>query len=291
MTDTTSNWPAKDGWFSEHCPMWAGMALSVAVDSLLVSLKSPFQQIDLYQTRTQGRMLVLDGIIQLTEADEFAYHEMLTHVPMFAHPNPETVLVIGGGDGGVLRELGRHDCVKTIDFCEIDAEVIRVARQFLPGTACGFEDPRVNIHIADGSRFVRERQGCYDVIIVDSSDPVGPGDTLFEKSFYLALKQALRPGGMVAAQGESFFMHPEWAGRMARITREVFDIQAYSYMLVPSYPGGNLGVCLGSLGPDPALPSRAVPVDFQEKLRYYTPDIHKASFVLPRFAGKIMGDL
>lgn len=284
MNDTKNDRPVKDGWFSEHCSMWPGMALSVAVDNLLVSRKSPFQQIDLYQTRTQGRMLVLDGIIQLTEADEFAYHEMLTHVPMFAHPCPETILVIGGGDGGVLREVGRHDCVKKMDFCEIDEDVIRVAREFLPGTACGFDDPRVNVHIADGSAFVRGHRASYDVIIVDSSDPVGPGGALFEKPFYMALKQALKPGGIVATQGESFFMHPDWAGRLARITRDVFDIQAYAYMLVPSYPGGNLGVCLGSLGPDPAVPCRDIPLDVARALKYYTPEIHRASFVLPAFA-------
>jgi spermidine synthase len=278
-----------DGWFTEHCPMWPGMALSVQVEALLFSQRSPFQQIDVYQTRTQGRMLVIDGIIQLTEADEFAYHEMLVHVPLFAHPCPERVLVIGGGDGATVREVLRHGLVRAVDLCEIDAEVIRAAREFLPGCALGLDDPRVRIQIADGVRFVGERPGCYDLILVDSSDPVGPGEALFERPFYETLRQALRPGGMVAAQGESFFMHRERALKLARIVREVFDSQAYAHMLVPSFPGGNLGVCLGSLGPDPRRPIRPVPPEIQEKLRYYTPRIHEASFVLPGFAREMMG--
>jgi spermidine synthase len=263
------------------------MALSVAVDRLLLSLKTPFQQIDLYQTRTQGRMLVLDGAIQLTEADEFAYHEMIAHLPLFAHPGPGEVLVIGGGDGGVLREVLRHECVRSVDLCEIDGEVIRVAREFLPGIASGFDDPRVRVHIGDGTGFVRECEGRWDVIIVDAPDPVGPGEVLFRKPFLRSLKQALKPGGVAASQGESFFMHPDWFRHLTGTFRELFEVQAYAHMLVPSYPGGNLGVCLGSLGPDPSKPARPVPPDIQAGLRYYTPEIHQASFVLPAFARRM----
>jgi len=144
----------KDGWFFEICPMWPGMGFSLQIEKVLYSGESRFQKIDVYQTRHHGKMLTLDGIIQLTESDEFAYQEMLAHVPLFAHPNPENVLVIGGGDGGILREVCRHDCVKNVDFCEIDEEVIRVSRQFLPTLACGFDDSRINIHIGDGNAFV-----------------------------------------------------------------------------------------------------------------------------------------
>ncbi|MDD9305037.1 MAG: spermidine synthase [Desulfobacter sp.] len=276
------------GWFSEICPMWEGVALSLEVDQVLYSNKTSFQQIDLYQTKSHGKMLVLDGIIQLTERDEFGYHEMMAHLPLFAHPNPETVLVIGGGDGGVLREIGRHKEVKTIDFCEIDPEVMRVSKQFLPALACGFDDPRVQIHIRDGNLFVQEKPGTYDVIIVDSSDPVGPGEALFEKPFYENLKKALKPGGLVATQGESFFLHQACVKNLIQITKSIFPVRGYANILVPTYPGGHIGVCLGSLGPGVDTPARPVPGKIQNQLKYYSSAVHEAAFVLPYFAKEIL---
>lgn len=278
----------ENGWFSEICPMWEGVALSLQVEEVLYSKKSRYQQIDLYQTRSHGKMLVLDGIIQLTERDEFGYQEMMAHLPLFAHPCPEQVLVIGGGDGGVLREIGRHPGVKRIDFCEIDSQVIEVAREYLPGLACGFDDPRVKIHIRDGSEFVRETPQTYDVIIVDSSDPVGPGEALFEKPFYQGLMQALKPGGLVATQGESFFLHQDCVENLIRITRELFPVQGYANILVPTYPGGHIGICLGSLGPELVRPARDIPESIQEQLKYYSAAVHEAAFVLPRFAENLM---
>jgi spermidine synthase len=280
-----------DGWFSEICPMWPGVALSIEIDKVLYSKKSKFQQIDLFQTKNFGKMLVLDGIIQLTEPDEFAYHEMLAHVPMFAHPHPERVLVVGGGDGGVLREVGRHGCVKHVDFCEIDEEVINVAKEFLPQIACGFDDPRVNVHIGDGSAYVQARENEYDVIIVDSSDPIGPGEALFEQPFYEALKKALTPCGVIATQGESFFLHKECVTNLVKITRKIFPVQAYSHILVPTYPGGHIGINLGSMGPGLRTPSRKISDDLQKQLKYYNQEIHNASFILPHFTKKMFENL
>ncbi len=267
--------------------MWPGISLSLEIEEVLYSEKSKFQQIDLFQTKNHGKMLVLDDIIQLTESDEFAYQEMLAHVPLFAHPDPEKVLVIGGGDGGILREVARHDCVKVIDFCEIDEMVITVAKKFLPGLACGFDDARVTVHIVDGSAYVQKQSDKYDVIIVDSSDPIGPGEALFERPFYEGLKTALRPNGIIATQGESFFMHKECVVDLVKITRSLFPVQAYSYFLVPTYPGGNIGICLGSLGPELKKPCRVISDQFQAQLQYYTREIHEASFVLPHFANKM----
>ena len=277
----------KDGWFSEICSLWPGMSFSLEIKKVLYSKKSQFQQIDLYQTKNHGKMLVLDGIIQLTESDEFAYQEMLAHIPLFAHPHPENVLVIGGGDGGILREVGRHDCVKQIDFCEIDEDVIKVSKQFLPDLACGFDDSRVTIHIADGNSFVKEKTDKYDVIIVDSSDPIGPGEVLFKQPFYKGLKASLRQNGIIATQGESFFLHKECVTNLVKITKELFRVQAYAYVLVPTYPGGHIGICLGSRGPELKKPFRAIPENIQNKLKYYSPKIHEASFVLPWFAQKM----
>ncbi len=280
-----------NGWFSEICPMWPGISLSLEIKEVLYSKKSKFQQIDLFQTTNHGRMLVLDGIIQLTESDEFAYQEMLAHVPLFAHPHPVNILVIGGGDGGVLREASRHDCIQTIDFCEIDEEVVKVSKKFLPGLACGFDDPRVRIHIADGSAYLKEHQNQYDVIIVDSSDPIGPGEALFERPFYLSLKQALKPDGIIATQGESFFLHKECVTNLVKITKELFPVQAYSYFMVPTYPGGNIGICMGSLGPTLDKPGRDIPENVQNQLKYYCRKIHEASFILPYFAQKMFEDI
>ncbi|WP_051957818.1 polyamine aminopropyltransferase [Desulfobacter vibrioformis] len=277
-----------NGWFSEVCSMWEGIAISLKVDELLYSKKSRFQQIDLYQTRSHGRMLVLDGIIQLTERDEFSYQEMMAHLPLFSHPHPENVLVIGGGDGGVLREINRHHDVCCIDFCEIDEEVIKVSKQFLPTLACGFDDPRVCVHIQDGTAFVREHPNCYDVIIVDSSDPVGPGEALFENQFYQDLKHALKPGGLIATQGESFFLHPDWVEKLMGITRSLFPIHAYANIIVPTYTGGHIGICLGSLGPRLAAPARPVPQVLQSQLKYYSLGMHKAAFALPYFVEKML---
>ncbi len=279
------------GWFSEICDMWPGMALSIKIERVLFSKKTRFQQIDLYQTESHGKMLVLDGIIQLTEVDEFAYHEMMAHVPLFAHPDPKSVLVIGGGDGGVLREIGKHSCIESIDFCEIDDEVIKLSKKFLPQVACGFDDPRISIHIEDGSQFIKKQKSRYDVIIVDSSDPLGPGEKLFKKLFYQGLKDALRKNGIIATQGESFFIHKEYVKNLVKITKQLFPVQAYSYMIVPTYPGGHLGICLASLGHELKQPARPIPRNFQEGLNYYSPKIHHASFVLPYFAEKMINEV
>jgi len=276
------------GWFSEVCALWPGVALSLEIEQLLYSKKSKFQQIDLYQTKSHGKMLALDGIIQLTEFDEFAYQEMLAHVPLFAHPDPRNILVIGGGDGGILREINRHGCVEHIDFCEIDEDVILVSKEFLPGLACGFDDPRVHVYIGDGNEFVKTKTAAYDVVIVDSSDPIGPGEILFQKAFYEGLKKTLKPNGIIATQGESFFLHKACVANLAGITRDLFPVQAYALVMVPTYPGGHIGLCMGSLGPDPATPARRITPAMQDQLQYYTPDIHQAAFVLPHFAAKLV---
>lgn len=278
----------KNGWFSEICSMWPGIALSVEIEKVLYSRKSRFQQIDLYQTKNHGRMLALDGIIQLTESDEFAYQEMMAHLPLFAHPAPESVLVIGGGDGGVLREINRHSCVKSIDFCEIDEDVIKVSKEFLPSLACGFDDPRVTIHIEDGNTFVGKKKEIYDVIIVDSSDPIGPAQALFEEPFFRSLKSALKPGGIITTQGESMFMHQDYILKLVNMTRSLFTDQAYANIIVPTYPGGHIGACMGSLGPDPRKPNRKIPDQVQAQLKYYCHDVHEASFVLPYFVQKLL---
>ena len=277
-----------NGWFSEICPLWPGHALSVEIESELYHRRSKFQDICLYQTRHCGKMLTLDGIIQFTESDEFVYQEMMAHPALFAHPNPEKVLVVGGGDGGVIREVARHRCVKEIDLCEIDGDVIDVCRRFVPSMACGFDDPRVKIHVEDGNVFIRSRKKHYDVVIVDSSDPEGPAESLFNEDFYRGMKDALKDDGIIAAQGESFFLHPDICGKLIRIADRLFPIWTYSHMMIPTYPGGSICVCQGSLKYDLKKPLRQPDAEMSGALRYYTSEIHTAATALPAFARRIM---
>ncbi len=278
------------GWFSETSDLWPGRALSLEITQKLYSTKSSFQAIEVYETRSCGRMLTLDGIIQFTESDEFAYQEMLTHLPMFAHPDPRRVLVIGGGDGGILREVARHATAEQIDLCEIDPAVIEVTKRFVPSMARGFEDSRVSIHIADGAEFVRARPAHYDVIIVDSTDPIGPAESLFQEPFYAAMKSALRPAGIIATQAESFFLLAPIVQQLLGIARRLFEVWAYAYTLVPTYPGGHIGICLASLGSELKRPARRPDLELASQLRYYSPQIHEAAFVLPAFAERLIAE-
>ena len=197
---------------------------------------------------------------------------------------PERVLVIGGGDGGILREIAKHDCVKRIDLCEIDAMVIEAAKKFVPSMSCGFDDPRVAVHIADGSKFVADKESEYDVIIVDSTDPVGPGESLFNAEFYSKMKRALKPDGVIASQSESIYLHPAVIKRLMRINLDLFGSYNYALMLVPTYPTGTIGASVVSCSRDVKNPVREPDASMLAKLRYYTPAIHRASFVLPKFA-------
>ena len=268
-------------WISEVGPSFG---FTVETTEHLYTARSPYQQIDIYQTAHCGKLMLLDGIIQFTEYDEFAYQEMLAHLTLFAHPCPERVLVIGGGDGGILREIAKHDCVKRIDLCEIDAMVIEAAKKFVPSMSCGFDDPRVAVHIADGSKFVADKESEYDVIIVDSTDPVGPGESLFNAEFYSKMKRALKLDGVIASQSESIYLHPAVIKRLMRINLDLFGSYNYALMLVPTYPTGTIGASVVSCSRDVKNPVREPDASMLAKLRYYTPAIHRASFVLPKFA-------
>ena len=190
-------------WFSEeHTP---NVKFSIRVDRQLYSGKSEFQRIDVFDSTEFGRFLTLDGYMMLTEKDEFIYHEMITHVPMAVHPHVEKVLVIGAGDGGVIRELVQYTDIQHIDMVEIDPLVVEVCKKYLPKTACRLEDPRLTIHYEDGLKFVRFKENEYDLIIVDSTDPFGPGEGLFTREFYGNCYKALKEDGILINQHESPF--------------------------------------------------------------------------------------
>ena len=266
-----------------------GYGQTIEVKECLCSRQSKFQKIEIFETVKLGRLLLLDGIIQLTDSDEFVYHEMLANLPFYAHVGvPRRALVIGGGDGGVLRELGRHPELEKIDICEIDAEVIAAAKEFLPRTACGYDDPRVTVFVADGSEFIREHKGEYDLVIVDSTDPGGPGEPLFGAEFYANLNKALRPGGVIATQSESPFLLPEVVRNLNVAAKRNFRYVAYAGFAVPTYPTGMIGACVASDGREVTTPDRPLPPDLAKVLRYYTSEVHAAAFTLPGFVKDLL---
>jgi len=191
----------KDGWFREISDMWPGQAMTLKVNQIIHHEKSQYQDVLIFESSDYGMVLVLDNVIQCTERDEFAYQEMITHLGMFAHPNPKKVLVIGGGDGGVLREVVKHEGVEEAVLCDIDEAVIRLSKKYLPGMSVGFQHPKVKVHVGDGFKFLEDYKDTFDVIITDSSDPEGPAESLFKKPYFELLHGALREGGVITTQG------------------------------------------------------------------------------------------
>ncbi len=276
-------------WFSEpHTP---DVKLSVRVDKQLYSGQSEFQRIDVFQSPELGRFLVLDGFIMLTEKDEFIYHEMIVHVPMAVHPNVKKVLVIGAGDGGAVRELTAYPEIRHIDLVEIDEEVIRVCREFLPGTACRLDDERVHIHYEDGLKFVRSREDEYDLIIVDSTDPFGPGEGLFTKEFYGNCYKALKEDGIMVNQHESPFYEEDATACMRAHKRivESFPVSRVYQAHIPTYPSGHWLFGFASRKYHPLHD-----LDAQRWLKrglntkYYTPRLHEGAFCLPAYVEKLL---
>jgi spermidine synthase len=273
-----------DGWFHERSDFWPGQAMSLKVTKVLEHFQSDFQDILVFESENHGTVLVLDGVIQVTTRDEFSYQEMIAHTPLFTHPNPKKVLVIGGGDGGVLREVARHSGVEEIVECEIDDGVIQVSKKYLPSLAKGYDDPRVTVKVMDGAKFLAENQDTFDVIITDSSDPVGPNSVLFETPFYSSMYKSLREGGIVCTQGECMWLHLDLIKPLIDSVSKIFSSVEYSYATVPSYPSGQLGFILATKGRNTCkVPERKPDKEMQKQLRYYTPEIHQASFVLPAF--------
>lgn len=271
-------------WFTEK---WLpGLKISVKVKKIVYEKKTEYQKLAIFDTFEFGRMLVLDNVIQTTEKDEYIYHESLIHVPMFTHPNPEEVLIIGGGDGGGLREVLRHSTVKRATLVDIDGDVIEASKQYLPGWNCSFSDSRANVVVGDGLEYVKNRKSDYDIVIVDSTDPVGPGEALFSLEFYSSIAAALKPGGVMAAQTESPIAQPSLVkGIYGRIAK-VFPYARIYTAPMPSYPGGWWSFTCGSAQKEPSVPVREPGTSW--KLRFYSPEMHGRMFVL---SPQIMEDL
>jgi len=226
-------------------------------------------------------MLVLDDIVQVTELDEFAYHEMLSHVPLHAHPDPQSVLIVGGGDGGTVREVTKHNSVKRIVLAEIDEAVIRSSINYMPSVGVALSNnPKLEIYIGDAVKYVSQAKEQFDLVVVDSSDPRGFAEGLFSSEFYSSVNSLLSESGMVAIQGESPWLnYRPMIKRILSDFKEIFPIAKMYWGNVPTYPAGAMVYPVGSKVADPATPLRIAVPD----LRYYSHEIHKAAFILPRY--------
>jgi spermidine synthase len=259
-----------------------------AVDKVYFENKTDHQHLIIFENARFGRVMALDGIIQTTEADEFIYHEMLTHVPLMAHGNVKRVLIIGGGDGGMLREVCKHDSVEHITQVEIDAQVIDMCKQYLPNHSAGaYEDSRVNIIIDDGANFVRECEERFDVIISDSTDPIGPGDVLFTSDFYENCKKCLTEDGILVTQNGVAYMQLDEVTTTAKRLQPYFADQSFYCAAVPTYIGGLMTFAWATDNTTlRTATTETITQRFEAKnikTRYYNPAIHVASFALPQY--------
>lgn len=248
--------------------------------------KTEFQEIALIETEQFGRMLVLDGTVQTTIEDEFVYHEMITHVPLFTHKNPKKALVIGGGDGGAIREILKHKSIEKAVLVEIDGRVVEVCKKYLPEISCALDDSRAEVIIDDGIKYVREHKNEFDVIMVDSTDPVGPAVGLFAIDFYRSIFECLKDDGIFVAQTESPFFHKDLIRNVFNDVKSLFPITRLYTCSIPTYPSGCWSFTMGSRKYDPLETDTSKLKSIET--RYYCPDIHKAVFALPKFVTDII---
>ncbi|XP_016950234.1 spermidine synthase [Drosophila biarmipes] len=278
-----------NGWFSElQADLWPGQSFSLKVKEVIHKEKSRFQDIQIVETETYGRCLILDGIIQCTARDEFSYQEMISFLPLCAHPNPRKVLIVGGGDGGVAREVVKHPLVEEVHQVEIDDRVVELSKQYLPEMACGFENKKLKLTIGDGFDYMKKHKNEFDVIITDSSDPIGPAVSLFQESYYELMKHALKDDGIVCSQGGSFWLDLDYIKKTMTGCKEHFAKVAYAVTSVPSYPCGHIGFVMGSLNKNQefATPKLGKSEIDAIDLRYYSSAVHSAAFALPRWVQK-----
>lgn len=278
-----------DLWYTESHT--ENTRFSMKVKKHLYSKRSPFQQIDVIDTYEFGRVLTIDGLVMVTEKDEFIYHDMITHVAMATNPNIKKVLVIGAGDGGTVRELTRYKTIEKIDMVEIDEVVVEAAREFFHITACKLDDERVSLYFEDGIKFVEGKENIYDLIIVDSTDPIGPGEGLFTTEFYQNCYKALTDEGILVNQNESPY-YEEDAREMIRASRKIkniFPIAEVYQSHIPTYPSGHwlFGFASKKLHPVKDLDAdkwNALGL----KTKYYNTDLHIGAFALPTYVREMI---
>ncbi|KAK6924874.1 hypothetical protein RJ641_009200 [Dillenia turbinata] len=315
-------YPEIDGWFvQQYNPLWPGEAHYIKVEKILFQGESEYQSMMVFQSSAYGKVFVLDGLLQLTEKDECAYQEMITHLPLCSVPNPKKILLIGGGDGGILRELSRHASVEEIHICEIDQMLIDVYKRFFPDIAVGYEDPRVKIHLGDGIEFLKSvPKGTYDVIILDSFDPISHVYSITASPVFEFAANALRPGGVMCTQAESWWHSSIVVEDLIADCRQIFKGSVeYAWTTVPTYSrhdlplpfalsphhsqknlktiyrDGVIGFMLCSTaGPSVDFKNPINPIESKKDvgvakrpIKFYNSEVHKAAFVLPSFAKRV----
>ena len=279
-------------WFNET--LYSQVAQRFTVDKIVFRERTEHQDLVIFENPVMGRILALDGIIQTTEGDEFIYHEMLTHVPILAHGKAKRVLIIGGGDGGMAREAMKHKGVERVTMVEIDRSVVDLCTTYIPSIgAAAFKNPKLDLRIDDGARFVKTCADRFDVIVIDSTDPQGPGAVLFTRAFYADCKRCLNKGGILVTQNGVPFFQPDELTNTAKRLKSLFKDTAFYLGAVPTYYGGFMAFGWGC---DSPAPRKATAKEIARRFkasgietRYYTPELHVGCFALPRFIAKLMG--
>lgn len=267
-------------WYTEK--QTPNHGITTKISKTVHTEKSEFQQIDIIETNQFGRMLVLDGMVMTTNKDEFVYHEMITHVALNTHPNPKRVLVVGGGDGGAIREIIKHPSVEKAVLAEIDGRVIETSKEFLPEIAGALDNPKVDVQVVDGIKYIHDNKGQFDVIMVDSTEPIGPAVGLFEKGFYQGIYDCLKEDGILVAQTESPWFNGDLIKRVFKDIKSIFPITRLYTVSIPTYPSGLWSFTMGSKKYDPLAVSDEQLKELVDT-KYYTPRIHKSVFQLPKF--------
>lgn len=262
-------------------------AVRYNITETLFSGKSDFQKVEVVDTLGHGRMLLNDDLVMVCERDEFIYHDMITHVALFTHPNPKKVLVIGGGDGGTAREVLRHSSVEKCVMVEIDAMVVEACKEYIPVTSSELENPRLELKIADGVEFMKNSTETFDVILIDSTDPIGPATPLFGEEFYKDVNSRLSENGIVIAQGESPFYEVPMQKKLLSVVQDIFPIRTYFNFSNLTYPGGLWSFLYASKKLHPVRDFQVERVENSGlEFQYYNPQVHTACFSLPEFMNK-----
>ena len=281
----------ENGYYHEITP--SGFGIAIKAGKVLFSDNSPFQKVEVFETDSQlGRVLTLDDLMMTTEGDEYHYHEMIAHIPMMQHPCPKSVLVIGGGDGGTIREVMKHKTVERAVLCEIDGMVIDACKQFLPTISCELDNPKVEILVQDAIEYIKDKKDEFDIILIDSTDPMGPGEGLFTEEFYTNVKNSLKKGGIVAAQSESPFVNREEIKKMYNLLKKVFPTVSTYTSNIPTYPGGYWAwaFCSETVEPLSYFDERRAEA-ITKSCKIYNRDYHEARFALPNYLKELLPHL